>query len=64
MYRGLQRFRTSGSSIVNRLTVPQLRRKASNSLSAIQDTYYSTKVLFFLLFLNFFFCDCLLSFEG
>ncbi|PHU12126.1 hypothetical protein BC332_19056 [Capsicum chinense] len=44
MYRGLQRFRTSGSSIVNRLTVPQLRRKASNSLSAIQDTYYSTKI--------------------
>ncbi|KAM3221814.1 hypothetical protein T459_19891 [Capsicum annuum] len=46
MYRGLQRFRTSGSSIVNRLTVPQLRRKASNSLSAIQDTYYSTKDIF------------------
>lgn len=46
IYRGLQRFRTSGSSIVNRLTVPQLRRKASNSWSAIQDTYYSTKDIF------------------
>lgn len=46
IYRGLRRFRTSGSSIVNRLTVPQLRRKASNSWSAIQDTYYSTKDIF------------------
>ncbi|XP_010323852.1 uncharacterized protein [Solanum lycopersicum] len=46
IYRGLKRFRISDSSIVNRLTVPQLKRKASNSWSAIQDTFYSTKDIF------------------
>ncbi|KAK4369375.1 hypothetical protein RND71_013167 [Anisodus tanguticus] len=46
IYRGIQRFRTSGSSIINRLTVPQLKRKAYNSWSAVQDTYYSTKDIF------------------
>ncbi|KAH6796005.1 hypothetical protein C2S51_036991 [Perilla frutescens var. frutescens] len=46
MYRSIPRLRASGSSIMNYLTVPQLRRKAMNSLSAVQDTYSSTKDLF------------------
>lgn len=44
MYKGIPRLRASGSSIMNYLTVAQLRRKAMNSLSAVQDTFYSTKV--------------------
>ncbi|KAL0405300.1 UNVERIFIED_CONTAM: hypothetical protein Slati_3843900 [Sesamum latifolium] len=46
MYRGIPRLRASGSSIMNYLTVAELRRKASNSLSAVQDTFYSTKDIF------------------
>ncbi|KAK4420560.1 hypothetical protein Salat_2006400 [Sesamum alatum] len=46
MYRGIPRLGASGSSIMNYLTVAQLRRKASNSLSAVQDTFYSTKDIF------------------
>ncbi|KAL6536836.1 hypothetical protein OROHE_012420 [Orobanche hederae] len=46
MYRGVPRLRASGSSILNNLTVPQLRIKASNSLAAVQDTFYSTKEIF------------------
>lgn len=37
-------MRASGSSIINSLTASQLRRKALNSLSAVQDTFSSTKV--------------------
>ncbi|KAL3849016.1 hypothetical protein ACJIZ3_010898 [Penstemon smallii] len=46
MYRGIPRLRASGSSLKNYFTLPQLKRKASNSLSAVQDTYYSTKDIF------------------
>ncbi|PIN09135.1 hypothetical protein CDL12_18287 [Handroanthus impetiginosus] len=46
MYRRIPRLRTSSSSIMNFLTVAQLRRKALNSLSAVQDTFYSTKDIF------------------
>ncbi|KAI3465604.1 hypothetical protein Pfo_022267 [Paulownia fortunei] len=46
MYKGIPRLRASGSSITNYLTVAQLRRKALNSLSAVQDTFYSTKDIF------------------
>ncbi|KAL3624666.1 hypothetical protein CASFOL_031334 [Castilleja foliolosa] len=46
MYRGIPRFRASSSSIINNLTVAQLRRKASNSIAAVQDTFYSTKDIF------------------
>ncbi|KAG8364555.1 hypothetical protein BUALT_Bualt18G0009300 [Buddleja alternifolia] len=47
MYRGIpRRLRGSGSSIMNNLTVPQLRRKALNSWSAVQDTFFSTKDIF------------------
>ncbi|KAG9154571.1 hypothetical protein Leryth_025485 [Lithospermum erythrorhizon] len=34
------------SSVFRQLSVPQLRRRASNSVSAIQDTYFSTKDIF------------------
>ncbi|XP_051135526.1 uncharacterized protein LOC127254468 isoform X6 [Andrographis paniculata] len=46
MYRGIPRLRASGSSLANFLTAAQLKRKASNSLSAVQDTFYSTKDIF------------------
>lgn len=46
MYRNLPRLRASGSSIMNSLTASQLRRKALNSLSAVQDTFSTTKVNF------------------
>ncbi|XP_031126470.1 uncharacterized protein LOC116028791 [Ipomoea triloba] len=49
IYRSLrlpQRFRTTGSSILSYLAAPQLRRKAQNSWSAVQDTFYSTKDIF------------------
>ncbi|KAL3509955.1 hypothetical protein ACH5RR_029356 [Cinchona calisaya] len=42
----MQRLGNSGSSVFRYLTMPQLRRKASNSWSAIQDTYLSTKDIF------------------
>ncbi|GFZ09855.1 hypothetical protein Acr_21g0004540 [Actinidia rufa] len=42
----MQRLRTSGSSLIGNLAVPQLRRKALNSWSAVQDTFYSTKDIF------------------
>ncbi|KAA8526556.1 hypothetical protein F0562_008241 [Nyssa sinensis] len=42
----MQRLRTSGSSIIDYLAVPKLRRKAMNSWSAVHDTYYSTKDIF------------------
>ncbi|GMP66699.1 hypothetical protein CsSME_00026951 [Camellia sinensis var. sinensis] len=42
----MQRLRTSGSSIIGQLALPQLKRKALNSWSAVQDTYYSTKDIF------------------
>lgn len=44
MYRSIPRLRASGSSIMNYLAASQLRRKAMNSLSAVHDTYSSTKV--------------------
>lgn len=37
----MQRFRTSGHQFV-----PLLKRKASNAVSAVQDTFYSTKDIF------------------
>nr|XP_027060704.1 triacylglycerol lipase 2-like [Coffea arabica] len=46
MYRGMNRFRGSGSSVYRYLTMPQMRRKVSNSWSAMQDTYFSTKDIF------------------
>ncbi|KAL3615288.1 hypothetical protein CASFOL_040949 [Castilleja foliolosa] len=46
MYRGVPRLRASSSLIMNNLTVAQLRRKASNSIAAVQDTFYSTKDIF------------------
>ncbi|KAL8511257.1 hypothetical protein ACS0TY_017893 [Phlomoides rotata] len=46
MYRGIPRLRASGSSIVNYLSVPQLRRKVKNSLSAAQDTFFTVKDVF------------------
>ncbi|KAK6120634.1 hypothetical protein DH2020_045629 [Rehmannia glutinosa] len=46
MYRGVPRLRASSSSIMNYLTVAQLRKKASNSVAAVQDTFYSTKDIF------------------
>ncbi|KAK4492823.1 hypothetical protein RD792_000148 [Penstemon davidsonii] len=50
IYRGIPRLRASGSgsgsSLANYFTLPQLKRKASNSWSAVQDTYYSTKDIF------------------
>ncbi|CAK9134762.1 unnamed protein product [Ilex paraguariensis] len=42
----MQRLRTSGSSFIRYQTVPQMRRKALDSWSAVQDTYYSTKDIF------------------
>ncbi|XP_073286213.1 uncharacterized protein [Primulina huaijiensis] len=42
----MPRFRASGSSILHRLTVPQLRRKALNSWAAVQGTFYATKEIF------------------
>lgn len=46
MYRGMNRFRGSGSPVYRYLTLPQMRRKVSNSWSAMQDTYFSTKDIF------------------
>ncbi|KZV31376.1 hypothetical protein F511_05480 [Dorcoceras hygrometricum] len=42
----MPRFSASGSSIIRRLTVPQLRRKALDSWAAVQDTFYATKEIF------------------
>ncbi|KAG9455102.1 hypothetical protein H6P81_008006 [Aristolochia fimbriata] len=42
----MQRLGASGSSIFRTLAVPNLKRKASNSWSAVQDTYISTKDIF------------------
>ncbi|KDP30817.1 hypothetical protein JCGZ_13760 [Jatropha curcas] len=42
----MHRFRSKGASLLGSLPVPQLRRKALNSWSAVQDTYFSTKDLF------------------
>lgn len=39
----MPRLRAPGSSIVNYVT-GQLRSKASNSISAVQDTFFYTKV--------------------
>lgn len=47
MYRGMQRMRsmkTSGSSIFKYMSMAQFKRKASNSWSAVEDTYLSAKV--------------------
>ncbi|CAA0837096.1 Unknown protein [Striga hermonthica] len=46
MYRGVPRLRASGSLIWNNLSKAQLRRRASNSIAAIQDTFFSTKEIF------------------
>ncbi|KAK2979036.1 hypothetical protein RJ640_013670 [Escallonia rubra] len=42
----MQRLRTTGSTMVRYLAVPQLKRKYMNSWAAVQDTYYSTKDTF------------------
>ncbi|XP_059663907.1 triacylglycerol lipase 2-like [Cornus florida] len=42
----LRSLRSSGSSIIGHLSVPQLRKKVSNSVSAVQDTFFSTKEIF------------------
>ncbi|XP_052178531.1 uncharacterized protein LOC127792175 isoform X2 [Diospyros lotus] len=42
----MQRLRTSRSSIMGSLAVPHLKRKALNSWSSVQDTFYSTKDVF------------------
>ncbi|KAK9285873.1 hypothetical protein L1049_025074 [Liquidambar formosana] len=42
----MQRLRSSGTSVFASLAVPQLRKKALNSWSAVQDTYFSTKDIF------------------
>lgn len=42
----MNRFRGSGSSVYRYLSMPQMRRKVSNSWSAMQDTYFSTKDIF------------------
>ena len=43
----MQRLKASGTSIIRSIAVPRLKRKAVNSLTAIQDTFYSTKVIEF-----------------
>ncbi|KAL5700069.1 hypothetical protein ACHQM5_025568 [Ranunculus cassubicifolius] len=40
------RLRSSGSSIIRTVGVPNIKRKALNSWSAVQDTYFSTKDVF------------------
>ncbi|KAM7492381.1 hypothetical protein LguiA_035302 [Lonicera macranthoides] len=42
----IRRLRTSGSSIIGYLSAPQIKKKALNSWSAVQDTYFSTKDTF------------------
>ncbi|XP_077217470.1 triacylglycerol lipase-like protein [Tasmannia lanceolata] len=42
----MQRLRGSGSSIFRSVAVPNLKRKALNSWSAVHDTYLSTKDVF------------------
>eukprot|EP00262_Sarcandra_glabra_P012463 TRINITY_DN3220_c0_g1_i2.p1 TRINITY_DN3220_c0_g1~~TRINITY_DN3220_c0_g1_i2.p1 ORF type:complete len:121 (-),score=22.63 TRINITY_DN3220_c0_g1_i2:82-444(-) len=42
----MQRLRSHGSSIFGSIAMPSLKRKASNSWSAVQDTYLSTKDIF------------------
>ncbi|KAF6173231.1 hypothetical protein GIB67_026926 [Kingdonia uniflora] len=42
----LQRLRTTGKTLAGSFSVPRLRRKALNSWSACQDTYFSTKDIF------------------
>ncbi|GER54116.1 aspartate carbamoyltransferase regulatory chain [Striga asiatica] len=46
MYRGVPRLRASGSLRWNNLSKAQLRRRASNSIAAVQDAFYSTKEIF------------------
>ncbi|OVA01121.1 hypothetical protein BVC80_8821g20 [Macleaya cordata] len=42
----MQRIRGSRATIFNALTLPYVRKKALNSWSAVQDTYFSTKDIF------------------
>lgn len=42
----MQRLKASGTSIIRSIAVPRLKRKAVNSLTAVQDTFYSTKDVF------------------
>ncbi|XP_010270058.1 PREDICTED: uncharacterized protein LOC104606511 [Nelumbo nucifera] len=42
----MHRLRSYGTSIFGPLAMPRLRRKALNSWSAVQDTYFSTKDIF------------------
>ncbi|KAL7142308.1 hypothetical protein ABFS83_08G115400 [Erythranthe nasuta] len=44
--RTISRLRASGSSIANHQILTQFKTKASNSFSAVQATFYSTKDLF------------------
>lgn len=43
----MQRLRASGTSIVGSISAARLKRKAVNSWTAVQDTFYSTKVIEF-----------------
>ena len=40
----MQRLKASGTSIVSSISAARLKRKAVNSWTAVQDTFYSTKV--------------------
>ncbi|XP_031743507.1 triacylglycerol lipase 2 [Cucumis sativus] len=42
----MQRLRASGTSIVSSISAARLKRKAVNSWTAVQDTFYSTKDVF------------------
>lgn len=42
----MQRLRASGTSIVGSISAARLKRKAVNSWTAVQDTFYSTKDVF------------------
>ncbi|CAI9090137.1 OLC1v1024840C1 [Oldenlandia corymbosa var. corymbosa] len=46
MSRNLNRLRSSGSSVYQYFTMPQIRRKAAHSWSAWKDTYFSAKEIF------------------
>lgn len=42
----MQRLRSSGTSIFGSMAVPRLKKKALDSFSAVQDTFFSTKDIF------------------
>ncbi|KAK1273709.1 hypothetical protein QJS04_geneDACA008057 [Acorus gramineus] len=42
----MNRWRGSGASLVRAMAAPNLKRKASNTFSAVQDTFLSTKDIY------------------